>query len=49
MLTVEINQKQARISAHEIFPDIKKYVETHHQEFKEFLREEAKSEKGDKK
>lgn len=48
MLTVEICQKQARIFAHEIFPDIKKYVETHHQEFEEFLREEAKSERGDK-
>ena len=49
MVTFEIKEKQARIFAHEIFPDIKKYVETHHQEFEEFLREEAKSEKGDKK
>ena len=47
MLTVEMRQKQARMFAHEIFSDIKKYVETHRQEFEEFLKEEAKSERGD--
>lgn len=48
MKSININEKQASEFAAAIFQYIGEYVKTHQKEFEEFLKEEEKSEGGDK-
>jgi len=45
-MTVNISQEQAKAFASAIFPDIATYIESHREEFEEFLRDEAANEGG---
>ncbi len=46
MVTIQMNQNQAKQIAEAIFKDIENYIQTHQEEYNKFLKEESEKKEG---
>lgn len=46
MVTIQMNQNQAKQIAEAIFKDIENYIQTHQEEYNKFLKEKTEEQEG---